>query len=453
METGRYEYDPVDKHGPVLYYLSFVLNKILGIDSADLNQASVRLLPIISSMGLLALFLIRERKLKIASISAAALFALSPFPVIYGAYYVQEILFTLIGFLLLYSLSKYWDSPNPKGAAMCGVWMGLFFATKETAVIHLAAIGIALLLLKAKAFDGYAWSARLRPKHLVTGLAGMGVVWVFFFTAAFTDFGGLIDSIQTFAIYAERSQGEGHEKPFFYYLSLFMPQVAEGVRWGEAPFLVLATIGVCLLFASRTTRHTGIRLGAAYGFICFVLYSIIPYKTPWLMLTSYASFCLAAGFALETLSERWPQAISRVALLGVGVFLLYDQHQSTRLANRYAADARNPYLYQHTSPQFRKLVERIEDIEALDGSNTLSIAVGGQDNAWPLPWYLRNNDTVGYWQDPSAVPALDMVIGPVGALPQSLQETHVPEYHGLRENVLLECWIEKDLWDAFLESR
>ena len=171
------------------------------------------------------------------------------------------------------------------------------------------------------------------------------------------------------------------------------------------------------------------------------------------MLTSYVSFCIAAGFTLTTLFARWPNVLARIAVIAVTPFVLLDQYQSTQLVERYAADSRNPYIYQHTSPQFKKLVERINNIEALDPSGKLSIAVGGEDNAWPLPWYLRNNDTVGYWQNPQEVPSLDIVIGPVGTLPQSLPETHVAEYHGLRENVLLECWIRKDLWDAFMETR
>ena len=35
METGHYEYDPVDKHGPLLYYFSLILNKAIGVDASD----------------------------------------------------------------------------------------------------------------------------------------------------------------------------------------------------------------------------------------------------------------------------------------------------------------------------------------------------------------------------------------------------------------------------------
>ncbi len=453
METGHYKYDPEDKHGPILYYFSSVLNKAVGIDASELTHTQVRLLPILASIGLMILVLVGDRTIRGTSLIAAALFALSPFPVIYSAYYVQEILFTLIGFLLLYSANDYWKLPNPMNAARLGIWVGLFFATKETAIIHVVAIGLAVVVIQDNAFEIKAWSDRLHLKQILFTLGSTAFIWVFFYSAAFSDFSGIVDSFKTFAIYAERSQGAGHEKPFYYYLSIFWPHMGEGIRWGEVPFLTLTAIGFFLLVRNSREPVRHVRLSVLYGFACFVLYSIIPYKTPWLMLTSYVSFCLAAGFTLVTLFNRWTQAWARIAVVAVTLFVLRDQYQSTRLVERYAADSRNPYLYQHTSPQFKKLIERIGDLEALNPSSELAIAVGGSDNAWPLPWYLRNNGTIGYWQDPTDAPALDIVIAPIGTLPQTLNETHIAEYHGLRENVVLECWIEKQLWDTFMETR
>ncbi len=243
METGHYKYDPEDKHGPILYYFSSALNKALGIDASDLTQTQVRLLPILASIGLMILVLVGDRKSRGTSLVAAALFALSPFPVIYSAYYVQEILFTLIGFLLLYSANEYWKLPSSMNAARCGLWIGLFFATKETAIIHVAAVGLAVVAIQGNAFEIKAWSERIRLKQILVALGTTAFIWGFFYSAAFSDFSGIVDSFKTFAIYAERSQGAGHEKPFYYYFSIFWPHRAEGIRWGEAPFLILAAIG------------------------------------------------------------------------------------------------------------------------------------------------------------------------------------------------------------------
>jgi len=453
MDTGRYEYDPVDKHGPLLYYSSLVLNKVAGIDTSELTQTNIRLVSITASAGLLYLILFGRRKRDPVSLIAAALFALSPLPVIYGAYFIQEALFALLGFLALYTFSEYWKNPTCLRAGRFGFWAAALFATKETAIIHVFAIFIATLAIQEKPFAIADWKERASLKPVLAATGVFLLIWIFFFTAALTDFSQLADSLKAFINYADRSQGQGHEKPVGYYFSLFWPQTNEGVRWGEAPFMVIAFIGFGLLVLNRDEQSRHYRLTVFYGVTCFLVYSLIPYKTPWLMLSSYVSFAYAAAFALNRFLTGRNPIWFRLVASGIIGFVCWQQYQSTKLGNYYAADARNPYLYQHTSPQFAKLVQRIEDLEELNPSTNLSIAVGGDDNAWPLPWYLRDNATVGYWTDSSKAPALDLVIGPVGSLPSSLSETHIVEYHGLRVNVILECWIRNELWDAFMKTR
>ncbi len=454
METGHYQYDPEDKHGPTLYYLSKILNNAVGISGDDLSdRTNLRLLPILASALLLLLILVGNGKFDLTFLIAAALFAISPFPVIYGAYYVQEALFVLISFVLLYAGAWYWRFPEVPQAILCGLLTAALFATKETAIIHIAAIGLAILAMNESGFRLSEIKKRL-PRTPVAACFGSFVLgWIFFYSSGFTNFSQLTDSVLAFVNYAERSQGAGHDKPLFYYLSIFWPRTAEGIQWGEAPILVFAFLGLVLLAMTSGKRSDRARLVVYYGAIAFALYSIIPYKTPWLMLASYVSLTVAAGYVLKTLIVDQSNSWIRIVAIGVVLFTLGDQYQSTQLAERYAADTRNPYLYQHTTGQFAKLVERIEDLEALDPDTQLSIAVGGEDNAWPLPWHLRNNETVGYWADTNSIPALDLVIGPAGSLPLSLKETHTPEYHGLRENVLLECWIRKELWEAFMQTR
>lgn len=453
METGEYRYDPKDKHGPLLYYFTSALNKGLGIDSSELDRVSLRLLPMVASVGLLLFLFVLVRASSLTTLLSAAFVAVSPLPVIYGAYFVQEALFVLIGFFLLYSYSNFWNRQTPIWAAIVGLWTGAFFATKETAIIHVAGIAIAVFAAFPASRRLESWRAAMRWPNLAAGFGSFALIWVFFYTGGLKDFNQLGDSFRAFINYAERSQGAGHEKPFLYYLSIMWPHTAEGARWGEALFLFLSIIGLALAIAERRSLDPRLQIGIFYGFICLLLYSIIPYKTPWLILSSYISLALAAGYAIHFLWHRYRNGWIRALVVGLSLYCLFGQYQLTKLANRYAADARNPYIYQHTSPQFQKLVDRIADLEALDPDSRLTIAVVGEDNAWPLPWYLRDNDTVGYWVDSRQAPTLDVVVGPAGELPPELSATHIPEYHGLRENVLLECWIRNELWDVFVETR
>lgn len=454
METGDYRYDPVDKHGPTLYYASYALNGMLGIESPDLERGTLRLLPLIASGALLGfvLFLGWRREASIYLLGAL-FFALSPLAVVYGAYYVQEALFALLGFAGYYVFHSYWQTPSIGKAVGFGVLAAALFATKETAIIHLFAIALATWLSQERLWEAAAWKAATKPKVLGAALGAFALVWVLFFSSFFSDFSQLTDSLRAFINYADRSTGQGHEKPIGYYFSLFWPHTSEGVRWSEAPFFLIGLVGLVLAAWDRDPARSSLRGAVFYGYIAFAVYCLIPYKTPWLLLSSGLSFGLAAGFALrKPISTNAPTPIRCLAAIAVAM-LAWQQFQSARKSNYYAADARNPYIYQHTSPQFAKLTQRIEDIEALDSNSDLSIAVAGEDNAWPLPWHLRDNSTVGYWSNPAETPALDIVIGPVGSLPEGLPQTHMVEYHGLRQNVVLECWIRQELWDAFMRTR
>ena len=119
---------------------------------------------------------------------------------------------------------------------------------------------------------------------------------VFIFTAIllFTWFGrnwsALADLLQAVPHFAARAGGEGHEKPFGYYFGC----------WTAMLVLALVAAGRHLRarFAMRSgrVRTAGILLGDLRGWSSFLIYSAIPYKTPWLALNLWLPLaCLPAG--------------------------------------------------------------------------------------------------------------------------------------------------------------
>jgi predicted membrane-bound mannosyltransferase len=78
---------------------------------------------------------------------------------------------------------------------------------------------------------------------------------------------------------------------------------------------------------------------------------------------------------------------------------------------------------------------------------------------WPFPWYARELRQVGYWTAAADAGSLDGV--PVilasqqeaEAVAAAVGEGYVSEFYGLRPNVLVTLFIERDLWDRFLASR
>ena len=68
--------------------------------------------------------------------------------------------------------------------------------------------------------------------------------------------------------------------------------------------------------------------------------------------------------------------------------------QVGRTTYRMAADTRNPWVYGHTSTNFMHAVTRLREFTA-EGN---SLAVVHAEHAWPLPWYLRDRELVGYFE-------------------------------------------------------
>ncbi|HBM85458.1 MAG TPA: hypothetical protein DD423_01475, partial [Opitutae bacterium] len=73
---------------------------------------------------------------------------------------------------------------------------------------------------------------------------------------------------------------------------------------------------------------------------------------------------------------------------------------------------------------------------------------------WPLPWYLRQFETIGYWIEPidtlrdcPIVFAMQDTAADCDAL---LSASHVPLPRGLRANVQLMMYVRRDLWQRWI---
>ena len=169
-----------------------------------------------------------------------------------------------------------------------------------------------------------------------------------------------------------------------------------------------------------------------------------------------------AGLGAATLvahsRSRLGKALVLVVLLAASWHLGV---QNWRANARYPADPRNPYVYAQTSTDFLRLVARINDLTALhpDRDRMLVKVVAGPYEQWPLPWYLRRMQRVGYWPRAEDAGRLDdaaVVVASqenAAAVEAALGDTHVSEFYGLRPEVILTLFIERGLWERFLASR
>ncbi len=427
-----YTYDPADKHGPFLYYAAAGIARVSGWTPASLDESRLRLVTLLAGLGTLALLAGLSARLGAGpALIGTALLAAAPLAVIYDTYFVQEAWFSFFTWALFCALLRLREKPTLPAALLVGGLAGLMQATKETSVLHFAALGLALL-----ATTPWRELARLWPRWLAA-LGTAVLVYVVFYSAFFTHWSGVVDGLRTYAGYAGRAAASAHTQPWDYYFQLLCPHTREGAHWGEPWLLLAALAGAGFAFfrpASPAHRCLAIFTGSLLG-----IYSLIPYKTPWLLLTPYAGLALLAGLGVVHAANLLPAKFRVVVAAGLCLGLLTGALVRERNAvGRYASDDRNPYLYQPTSPQFPRLVARLHELAAQAG-RPLRVAVVSPDYAWPLPWYFRAEPSFGFFPVPPPQLSLYDVTLTDSRLP-SLPPPGAQPF-GLRPNVLL--WLSR----------
>src|SRR5207249_4582807 len=146
-QQGRYAYDPDEFHGPALHYATLPFLWLSGARNPDeLEAATLRLAPVVFGVGLILLPLLLADGMGRLAVAWAAMFtAISPAMVFYSRYFIHEMLLLFFTALTLGAGWRYAQTRSARWAALTGAGLGLMFATKETFVITVAAIGLAAI--------------------------------------------------------------------------------------------------------------------------------------------------------------------------------------------------------------------------------------------------------------------------------------------------------------------
>jgi len=486
-ETGQYRYDPNEFHGPTLYYATLPVVWARGVRSfAETTEADYRLVTVVFGAAMvLLLALFADGLGRRATVWAGLLTAVSPAFVFYSRYYIQE---TLLAFFTLGMLGAGWRYARSRGAGwavLAGVFAGLMIATKETAVLAFAAAAIALLpaVVRVRRADPTGggklpWRARHAALAVVAAVLVAAVVVAGFFS----NLAGPLDYLRSYLAWVPRGTGTDlHKQPWHYYLSLLTyTHRAQGPVWSEGLIVALAAVGLIAgLLGSRLRlpgMHAGlVRFLSLYTLTLTALYALIPYKTPWCLLSFLQGMILLAGVGAAALTgARCPtpspasprlrvSALRRVLCGAVCLALLAATAQlawqSYGASYTYPTDGRNPYAYSTTVPDLLELSKRVNELGAVSPQRgAMVIKVFSVDPYyWPLPWYLRRFANVGYWTKvPADADAPVVICSPEfdEELIRRLDATHLMTGHfGLRPKVLLEVWVRMDLWEPYIMGR
>ena len=488
FDTGQYHYDPKDHHGPSLYYLTLPSLAVGGAARfADTTESDYRIVPVLFGVGLVFLLVLAGDGLgRPAAVVAGVLTAISPAMVFYSRYYIQETLLVFFTLATIVSAWRYVRSGGTGWAVAAGLAFGLMAATKETWVLAAAAMIVAAVLTvlwgrwrDACLPDRQDGPAPARtwfgPWRLVLAVVAAAAVAAALYSSFGTNPAGLRDAVRAYGSYAEKAGGELHRHPWYFYLAMLIwDHPARGFVWSEGLIVGLAVVGLVAALMRKSGKGSDLALLRFLGFYTVALtalYAAIPYKTPWCALGFLDGMILMAGVGAVSLVRWMPTAWAKVAVGLVLVALAaHLGWESYRLNFRLYADQRNPYVYAHASTDVLNLARHMDRLaQASPSGRDLLVKVISSENPWPLPWYLRKFDRVGWWRI-GAPDDADLAAGWYKSVPDDadadvvIATTDLKEdldkrlrgsynkqgIYGLRPGVLLMVYVDERLWDTFL---
>jgi uncharacterized protein (TIGR03663 family) len=467
--THNYQYNPDEFHGPTLAYLTLPAVWLQGGgDFNDFTEATYRGVTVAFGLGLILLLLLVARDLgRAQTLWAAAFTALSPAMVFYSRYYIHEMLlvfFTAGSFFCIWRCAQ---SGRAAWAVAAGIGVGLMYATKETFVFALAALALAIATsaVWGRWRDGVTgFQPRWNWRHLAAALGAAVVTALVFFSSFFTNSAGPLGALRTYLPWLRRAGGATeHVHPWnFYFERLLFFHVRGGPYWSEGLIAALALAGFC---GALRGRNLLLRLVAFYTFWLTLIYTVLPYKTPWCLLGFYHGMILLAGAGAVLLwqacQSAWLKMVVAIVLAAGVMHLAWQSYRGNFAADSngvpYCASVKNPYVYSQTLPDALRLVATVEALAhaSAQGYGTVT-EVMSPESYWPLPWYLRRFTNVGYWDKIPAQPLVPVMMVSAdlhAAFDEGPDKTHLMAgYFALRPQVFMELYVETNLWSAYVKS-
>jgi predicted membrane-bound mannosyltransferase len=418
--------------------------------------------------------------------AAALLAASSPLLVYFSRMAIHETLLACLALAVPLTAARFLKNRSTGWLLAAGVALGGLHATKETWSVI--------------AFSWAAAAVALNPRKTwrllrETGAARLALAAAVALAVSFllhSNFGrhprGFADAWLTLFQYRT---GGGHDKPWSYYLTdilTFRPAGA-GCGWhGEGVILLFAALGAISRmrnadwglrnkrrsragceqerwsphFASHIPHpasqnpHSELPVFLALSAVVQVaVYSMIGYKTPWLMLVPVAGLVPLAGHGFAWLARGGaagasddpapaavhapapPAAACRAIAGGAAVLalvLLGNTPQLRALAG--AAGATNPALPVVYAPTLPGADAALRNAVASLKPGELAAVIG--DDYWPVPWYFRaRRDDTGYYEEfeaPGDLSPFALVVRcgyapPAAARPDDVLVELRPGYH------------------------
>jgi len=387
VETGHFDYKPIQHHGPILYYTGALFSVFHGLSNIqDFSESFLR--GITALVGILLLwigFSFKKSLNENVILLAIGLMAISPSLVFYSRYFIHESFVILFSLGLIASGYQYLETKKTVWLSLVGVALGCLISTKETWPILLFSMGSSGAIL----YFNNGVKPIISSKQILT-IVGIAIGTVFLFYSDFLrDINHSTDFFLAFSPYLDRVSAEDiHNHPWFYYLNILFPfGYSENLfHWGEG-LLFLAF----LMNIRVKNQPVFIQFLFWYSLIMLAVISMIPYKTPWNILGVMPGVILVASY---TIYHELEKPYVRNGIMSALFGLMFLQAYSYNFVHE--ADQENPHVYAHPTKDVLTIESKIYEIT--DEVDVSVFVMASKDDYWPFPWYLRHLNNVGYWE-------------------------------------------------------
>ncbi len=381
---GYYRYDPANYHGPTYFYLLAAARRVFGFGLWQLRLPGVLI-------GLGACFLpllLRRRIGRPAALAACGILAVSPTLVYFARYAIHESLLAALGLLATACTLRWADSDKVRWLYGAAAAIAGMIATKETTILFIAAGGLWLggetviesIRSRRLVTLGRRWTMSIRVAAIIVSLlAVMAIIHVIAYTGAFRAPGRIVDqlsrSVQAYFLWKRTGVHEsGHAKSAWYYVHL-------GARY-ELVLYLFALVGTIAGFRDRAVRGAAI-----VGFTLLGLYSVIPYKMPWLPLGWLMLLAIPAGTGVAAVVRIARPRFGRAAAVGaVAIAMLPALVITWRSSFVSPADRGEDLAYVHTDADYNQWIGYVRMAARVHGDD---VRIAVEDSVtWPLPWAL-----------------------------------------------------------------
>ena len=445
-KTGYYAYDPTNYHGPLHFYVLFVSLQLFGR-----NLWALRL-PVVAAslLTIFWIFLFRPFLGRTVCYLAALGMAISPGFIFYDRYSIHE------SWLVLFLIVTFWGilgiSTSREPRYFWGFILGLtgMILTKETYIIHLAAFAAASFSFwmlrrltpegrslqpgvaspraaKSVANPGVASNApqyrtacsgdRLPVRHIFWAILVGVTLIIFFYSGNFRYWRGLEGLYQTFLPWTKTAvDAAGHGKPDFDLFPLVPPFLAHvpalgalanfKLNWYWIRLLLdyewFAIAGLLFSFRFFLGGNAALRFLAIYGLGVLLAYSIVPYKTPWCIISIAWPFLFLGAALLEFVAKQLNRLVAVLVALPLFAHAAWKSYDLNfvRFDN-----AKERYVYVQTFREYRNFVDPILEKGAKNPeSKTKLSGLVLLSSYFPIPWDLGEFPNIGYYNADSAWP-------------------------------------------------